>query len=632
MSQFMQFLARYKKILLAVMTVFLALAVIGSITKVTWLSVAGYITVTVIGGVGLVLKAVSALRYKVVSIELLVSIAVIGALIIGEFSEAGIVVWLFSLGDVLEELTLAKTRESIKDLTNLAPQTALKVNDPSSRDAVEIDVDDIEPGDYVLVKSGANVPVDGVVSDGQGYVDEASITGESKPATKELNSHVYAGTTLTNGTLVVKAETVGEDTTFGKLIELVEEAQDSQTKEQRFIDSFSKYYTPIVLLLGLMVGIITRDVKLAITVLVLGCPGALVIGVPVATVAGIGRMAWQGIVAKGASVLEALSRADTFIFDKTGTITTGKPQVVRSVNVYGGEIYNRQLLASAESESDHPLATAIVEWANPYQREEDNHNELTPMPLLPVRDVQTFRGKGISAHIADHQVLVGNERLLDENDIVHGELELGKTTSHVLMAVDGKLSYALEIADTLKEDTPQALEKIRKTNKNTRFILLSGDAQSTAEDVVKDLDFGEVHGDLLPQDKEAWVHSLKSSLKGKGHKVVFVGDGINDGPALATADVGIAMGSGTDVAINISDIVLTRSELSQLATAYTFSKKVMAVMYQNIAIALATVILLIIGLFVGYIHMASGMFIHEISILIVIANAMRFVRRKNPKN
>ena len=285
MSQFMQFLARHKKILLAVMTVFLALAVIGSIAKVEWLSAAGYITVAIIGGVGLVLKAISALRYKVVSIELLVSIAVIGALIIGEFSEAGIVVWLFSLGDVLEELTLAKTRESIKDLTNLAPQTALKVNNPSSRDATEIDVDDIEPGDYVLVKSGANVTVDGVVSDGQGYVDEASITGEAKPAAKELNSHVYAGTTLTNGTLAIKAETVGEDTTFGKLIELVEEAQDSQTKEQRFIDSFSKYYTPIVLLLGLIVGIITRDVKLAITVLVLGCPGALVIGVPVATVA-----------------------------------------------------------------------------------------------------------------------------------------------------------------------------------------------------------------------------------------------------------------------------------------------------------------------------------------------------------
>lgn len=603
------FFAKHKKESVVLMTALLIIAYIGRFTNLIWLFDVSMIAIAIIGGLPLVFRAVGALKFKIISIELLVSIAVISALAIGEYSEAGIVVWLFSVGDLLEEITLKKTRKSIQDLVDMAPKTALKIESLSDRSFEEVDIDEIEKGDYLLVKTGSQIPVDGQVVAGNGHVDQASITGESKPSHKEIGSSVFAGTILSSGTLVVQAEKVGEDTTFGRLIELVEEAQDSQTKTQRFIDRFSQYYTPLVLLLSIIVGLITKDLRLAITILVLGCPGALVIGVPISTVAGIGNAAKRGMIAKGSAALDESTKIDMFVFDKTGTLTTGQPSVGKVVNVNGDQNENLKILASIEHESNHPLAKAILDY---WQKDD----------VYPVSDSQIIDGRGIQAVVNQHSVLVGNERLLNEAGIETTTDQLLKTSSHVLLAVDHELRLVLEVSDQLRPGAKAALDNLRKI-KDYRLILLSGDNQAAAENMVADLNFNEVRGDLLPVDKAAVIKQLQSD----GHQVAFVGDGINDSPALSVADLGIAMGSGTEAAIDVADIILVNSSPAQLPIAVRHAQKTMHNMYENIAIALLTVLLLFIGLFTGYIYMASGMLVHELSILIVILNGMRLIRR-----
>lgn len=598
--------SEHKKHLTISMTVLVAIAYLSRLTPYNLYNVS-MIAIAALGGIPILLRAASALRYKIVSIEFLVSIAVISALFTGEYSEAGIVIWLFSLGDLLEEATLAKSRQSIKDLVNLAPKTALKITDLDSKTSEEVDVDEVEVGDLLLVKTGSQVPVDGSVYQGDGHVNEASITGESKPSHKEAGTSVYAGTSLESGTLIVQAEKVGEDTTFGRLIELVEEAQDSKTKVQKLIDRFSQYYTPFVLLLALVVGFFTKDVRLATTILVLGCPGALVIGVPISTVTGIGSSAKSGIIAKGSAALDQLTKIDTFVFDKTGTLTTGKPSVSQVVNLTGNERDNLQLLASLEAESDHPLAKAI--------------NAYYGGDLFPVAKSEVVAGRGLAAQVNGANLLVGNERLMSENGIATTGIDLDPTGSHVYLAVNGKLALALAIADTLRSDALEQLAALRKL-KPYKFVLLSGDQQTVVDAVARELNFDEAHGNLLPADKAAYIKSLQAG----GHQVAFIGDGINDSPALATADLAIAMGSGTDVAIDVSDLVLVKDQFSQLPTAVRFANKTIANMRQNIAISLLTVALLFIGLFAGYVEMGLGMLIHELSILVVTANGMRLLR------
>src|SRR5690554_6980144 len=325
------------------------------------------IIASISGAIPRALQAYQALKVKVVSIDVLVTVAVIGAFLIKNYEESAIVTFLFLFGAFLEQRTLNKTRSAIKELTEMAPDKALK--QMSDGEYEEIDVDDVEEKDILLVKTGAKVPVDGIVLSGEGYINEASITGESVPVNKKKDSYVYAGTILENGTIQIISEKVGEDTTFGKIIELVEEAQDSKSKTEKFIDRFSKYYTPLVLLIGIIVYLIWRDIELAITVLVLGCPGALVIGVPVSNVAGIGNGARHGILLKGSEVINDFSKVDVFVFDKTGTLTVGSP-VVSSVKSYSNN-YDKHLsyLKAVEKESDHPLAKAIVNYID-----NDNNN------------------------------------------------------------------------------------------------------------------------------------------------------------------------------------------------------------------------------------------------------------------
>ena len=568
------------------------------------------IIASIIGIAPIAIQAYQALRVKVVSIDVLVTIAVIGALIIKNYEESAIVTFLFLFGAYLEQRTLNKTRSAIKELTEMAPESALKLFD--DKEYVEVDVDDVDVGDTLLVKTGAKVPVDGTVITGEGYINEASITGESKPVQKEVNSIVYAGTILENGTIQIVTNKVGEDTTFGKIIELVEEAQDSKSEAERFIDKFSKYYTPFVLFLAIGVYLITRDIELAITILVLGCPGALVIGVPVSNVAGIGNGAKYGVLLKGSEVIQDFSKVKTIIFDKTGTLTLGNPEVA-DITYYtdNPEIANKYL-ASVESESDHPLAKAIVEYLG-----------IKDLPSLESTDV--IKGGGIIANVENHEVVVGNVALLESKNIPLNGSDIksleSKGNSIVLTAIDGKLVSLIGIRDQIRPNVKRDLDRLKKLGVKN-LIVLSGDNQATVDLVASELGLSEAHGHMLPEDKAAFIKNLQS----KGEIVAFVGDGVNDSPSLALSEIGIAMGSGTDVAIETSDVVLMNSDLSRLPHALGLVKATSSNMKQNIVIAVGVVIILILSLFFSdWMNMSIGMLAHEASILVVILNGMRLI-------
>ena len=572
------------------------------------------IIASIIGVIPIAIQAYQALKVKVVSIDVLVTIAVIGALIIHNYEESAIVTFLFLFGAYLEQRTLNQTREAIKELTEMAPETALKQMEEG--EFVEVDVDDVDVGDILLVKTGAKVPVDGTVLTGEGYINEASITGESKPVSKQQNDHVFAGTILENGTIQIITERVGEDTTFGKIIELVEEAQDSKSETERFIDKFSRYYTPAVLVLALIVWLITKDVELSVTILVLGCPGALVIGVPVSNVAGIGNGARHGVLLKGSEVIQSFSKVDMFVFDKTGTLTTGNPEVA-DVRYYTKEKKTvHSYLTSIEQESDHPLAKAIVDF-------------IGDVPLYPVEKTEVVKGAGIIAYVKNQRVAVGNVKLMEQEKIILNEQvkkDLAqfeeKGNSLVLIAIDGKLQALLGIRDQIRPGVNAELQRLRSLGVK-KLIVLSGDNQGTVDLVASELGLTEAHGNMLTEDKDAYIKKRQE----QGHIVAFVGDGVNDSPSLALADIGIAMGSGTDVAIETSDVVLMNSDFSRLPHALGLTKATVWNMRQNIIIAVGVVLALLAAVFYSdWMNMSIGMLVHEGSILVVILNGMRLLK------
>lgn len=574
------------------------------------------IIASVFGITPIAIQAFQAMKVKVISIDVLVSIAAIGALFIQNYEESAIVTFLFLFGHYLEQRTLNQTRSAIKELTDMAPESALVQTEDGEFE--EVDVDDVDEGDVLLVKTGAKVPVDGTVLTGEGYINEASITGESVPVTKTEGSEVFAGTILENGTIQIRADKVGEDTTFGKIIELVEEAQDSKSEAERFIDRFSKWYTPTVLVLAFIVWAMTQNVELAITILVLGCPGALVIGVPVSNVAGIGNGARNGVLLKGSEVINDFSKVDTIVFDKTGTLTVGNPEVAET-EVYGDNVEKAySYLASVETESDHPLAKAVLQHTGKVE-------------LFPVEDTDVVKGGGIVAQVDGHRIAVGNVALMEKENV-----QLSKKAqkdvkqfekngnSLVLTAVDGELKILMGIRDQIRPGVKQDLQELKNLGVKD-LVVLSGDNQGTVDRIARELNLTEAHGHMLPEDKAAYIEKLQQ----KGHTVAFVGDGVNDSPSLALADIGIAMGSGTDVAIETSDVVLMNSNFSNLPHALGLVKATANNMKQNIVISVGVVLVLLTSVFFSeWMNMSIGMLVHEGSILVVIFNGMRLMKYK----
>ncbi|WP_424237641.1 heavy metal translocating P-type ATPase [Bhargavaea ginsengi] len=599
----------------------LALAIFFHFTGSQELKSSTLIVSTIIAGVPIALKALQALRMKAFSIELLVTIAVVGALFIGEYVESAAVTFLFLFGAYLEARTLEKTRKSLKDLIDMAPQEATVVRDGLER---IIPADEVEAGDRVLIRTGGKVPVDGRVAGGQAHLNEAAITGESVPAAKADGDTVFSGTIVESGFLEVIAEKTGDDTTFARIIELVEEAQDSKTKTQQFLEKFANVYTPGIVVLSVIVYLFTRNLELTLTFLVIACPGALVISAPVSIVAGIGNGAKNGVLFKGGESVEALAKIDTVVFDKTGTLTKGRPEVT-AIDAFGGDAGELlRIVAAAESASEHHLGRTIVEEA---ERRRINGLERP-------HEVEIIKGHGLAATVGGKRVIAGTRKLMGENGImIPSEADASAISREkagntaIFAAVDGQLRGLISIADQIRPEAKDAIRRLRASGVK-QIIMLTGDNRHAAALVGKQLGLDEVHAELLPEDKVAFVKKLKDD----GRRVAMAGDGVNDAPAIATADIGIAMGAGgTDISMETADVVLMADRLDQFAHARSLAKATVRNMKQNTWFAVGTVFLLLAGVLLGQIFLASGMLIHELSVLIVILNAIRLVRYNGSK-
>lgn len=571
---------------------------------------------TVIAGIPIAMKAFQALRMKMFSIELLVTIAVVGALFIGEYVESAAVTFLFLFGAYLEVLTLEKTRSSLRSLIDLAPIEATVIRDGAT---MTIDVDDVEKGDHVIVRSGEKVAIDGTIVKGTATLNEAAITGESVPATKTTDDKVFSSSILENGFIEVIADRVGDDTTFSKIIELVEEAQEAKSKTQKFLDRFANIYTPAIVVLSLLVYVFTKNIEMTLTFLVVACPGALVISAPVSIVAGIGNGARNGALIKGGEIMENLGKIDTIVFDKTGTLTRGRPEVTNVHAFHGQENDLLRLVAEAEKISEHHLGQTIVKEAKKRNLSLLNEPE----------KAEVIEGNGIRANIQGKTLVIGNRKLMTSHDIVISqEIEDYATAREkegntaIFAAINGIIAGIISIADQIRPEAKKALEELRESGIQ-QIIMLTGDNRHTAELVGQQLGLDAVHAELLPEDKVAFIQKLKDA----GHRVAMAGDGINDAPAIATADIGLAMGEGgTDISMETADIVLMADRLDQFSHAYSLAKATVRNMRQNTFFAVGTVVILLAGVLLGKVFLASGMLIHELSVLLVILNAVRLIR------
>lgn len=573
------------------------------------------VMIAVIAGSPITIKALMALKMRVFSIDLLVSIAVVGALIIGEFTEAAVVSFLFILGDYLEGRTLTKTRSALKSLIDMAPQKAIVLQ--NGKRVTKL-ADEVKVGDHIIVRPGSQIPVDGRVIVGQAYIDEAAITGESVPVFKREGDRVFSGTVSEDGYLEIRAEKVGEDTTFARIIELIEEAQEMKAPTQKFMERFASYYTPAIVVLSVIVGLVTQNTHLALTFLVIACPGALVISAPVSMVAGIGNGAKNGILFKGGDKVERLAKVDTVIFDKTGTLTEGRPVVTDIKSFDRSEDELLKLAAEVESVSEHHLAKAIVGKAEERGMVPDRHPA----------EVEIMQGRGLRARLDSREIYLGNHAgveelgfFVDSENLAYLTLQQSKGTTPVLIVVDEEIIGLISIADKVREDAPAALDALRAEGIN-RHIMLTGDHNAVARKVGNQLEIDEVFAGLLPDDKLAKVKAFRKS----GRNVAMVGDGVNDAPSMAIADVGIAMGgTATDITMQTADVILMTDNLSKLPYAIRLARETHRNMKQNTFIALITVMFLLVGVLTDRIHLASGMLIHEISVVIVIINAIRLV-------
>ncbi len=573
----------------------------------------------VVAGAPVLVKAARALLARVVGIDLLVSIAVIGAMILRNYWEAAAVTFLFAVGHALEAATLNKTRSALAELVAVAPDVAVVMRDGAQ---VEVPAGAVTPGETVLVKNGSKVPVDGVVLAGAGAIDEASITGESLPVEKVVGDTVFAGTVATGGFLQVTATGVGADTTLARIIHRVEEAQDAKAKAARFMDRFSAWYTPAIMVLAVVVGLTTGNLVLALTLLVIACPGALVISIPVSIVAGIGRGAREGILIKGGEYLETAAKIDAVALDKTGTLTQGTP-FLTDVVVLDDTLDQDDVLlvaARAEAGSEHPLARPVLDAA----AERGLGTVGLPEHTEPVP------GKGIVATLDGRRVAVGNLALMSAEGAssqaaratVEDLAAAGRTP--LVVARDGQVIGVIAVADRIREDAARMVAALHAAGVTT-VVMLTGDVAPVANAVAAQVGIDDVHAGLLPEDKLDVV----TGLQRQGRTVAMVGDGVNDAPALAVADIGVAMGAaGTGVAIETADIALMRDDLLALPQAVSLARRTVAVMRQNIAVALGTVTLLMAGVLFGGVTMAVGMLVHEASVLVVILNAMRLLRRR----
>jgi len=592
-----------------------------------------YLFTIVLGGSLVFPKAWGSLKRKSLDMNVLMTVAAIGALAIREYAEAAAVVFLFAFSELLESLSVQRARRAISELLNVAPSTAAVIGEDARVQNVAVET--VQLGQVIRVMAGELIALDGVVKMGTSSVNQAALTGESIPLEKNPGDEVFAGTINQDGTLDIEVTKIFKETKISQVIRMVEEAQSQKAQSQKFVDRFAEIYTPAVMLLAaltcvlppLVLGLSWQEwFYKSLVLLVIACPCALVISTPVAVVSGITALARKGVLVKGGAVLEALATIKAIALDKTGTLTEGAPQIRKIVSV--SSISEKEILkiaASLETHSTHPLAKAVLQAAQEEKIE-----------IFEINDFKNLSGKGIEASISDHRYLLANHRYVHELGICSSDLEMTlqelEEQAYSVIIVghkphencEGEVLGIIALGDKIRENVQETLKKIRQENVE-HIIVLSGDNNKTAQAVAKSVQIAEVYGDLLPADKLTKIESLMR----KYQNVAMVGDGINDAPAMAKASIGIAMGlAGSDTAIETADMVLMKDDLSQVPSALRLGKRTLDIIKFNISFALITKALFLVLTFVGYTNLWIAVAADTGAALLVILNSMRLLKSK----
>ncbi|MFD1174523.1 heavy metal translocating P-type ATPase [Oceanobacillus picturae] len=587
----------------------------------------GYAASILIGGYSLFITGLKNLSRLKFDMNTLMTIAIIGAAIIGEWGEGATVVILFAISEALERYSMDKARQSIESLMDIAPKEALIRR---GNEEMTLHVDDIKVGDIMIVKPGQKLAMDGLVVKGTSTLNQAAITGESVPVTKTADDEVFAGTLNEEGLLEIKVTKRVEDTTLSKIIHLVEEAQAERAPSQAFVDKFAKYYTPAIVIIALLITVIppllfgggwSEWVYQGLAVLVVGCPCALVVSTPVAVVTAIGNAAKNGVLIKGGIHLEEAGSLKAIAFDKTGTLTKGIPSVTDIVTYEGNEKELITITAAIEKGSQHPLASAIIREA-----EENGLN----LNSVSIEEFQSIIGKGVKAKVKNKMYYVGSPNLFEE---LHGSIESGRKQKITEMQMQGKTVMVLgtekdilsliAVADEMRKSSKEVISKLNHLEVET--LMLTGDNQRTAAAIGKQVGVSDIKADLLPEDKLNFI----KELRGKHQSVAMVGDGVNDAPALAASTVGVAMGgAGTDTALETADIALMSDDLSKLPYTIKLSRKALTIIKQNITFSLAIKALALLLVVPGWLTLWIAIFADMGATLLVTLNSLRLLKVK----
>ncbi len=619
-----RFVGRYRDFLLAPGTIFTLVSllllviatiqapdgVINSAHAHTWL----YLASALVGSIYIWWSAIQGIRARDFTADIPVSFATAAALIIGQYSAAAVVAVLLLLGGMLEEFVSARAGNALDSLAKLLPDRVTVRRD--GEDLV-VPLEEVQSADLVLIRSGDRIPIDGVVARGIASVNQAAITGESLAVEKQRGDAVFAGTLNELGALEVRATKVGEETTLGQIRRMVEEAQRQKAPIERILNRYAKFYTPAALILGALVWWVSGDILRAITILIVFCPCVMVLATPTALVASIGNAALRGSLVKKGATIEALAKVTAVAFDKTGTLTFGQPKLATIQPLE--EMTETELLrlaAIAEKLSEHPLGRAVVQAALAREVAVPDPEEFMVLP-----------GLGVQVRIDEGEVIIGRPRLLSEQGITVQEevavrarnlASVGRTV--IMVAHNRQVVGMLVLEDTLRPEAGQVIRRLKKLG--IRTVLVTGDNRVTAERIAGELGISEVHAEVLPAQKVEIVKQLQA----QGMNVAFVGDGVNDGPALATANVGVAMGlGGTDVAIETAEIALLSDDLTKLPHLLSLSHQAMRAIKQNLIFSLS-VLAIAVGLAIpGILLPVTGALLHELSSIPVIANSARLI-------
>ena len=599
----------------------LATAVLLSLNN-EWLQIAFFIISYIIVGGDVVKRAVKNIfKGQVFDENFLMSIATIGAFFIGEYPEGVAVMLFYQVGELFQSYAVGKSRKSIASLMDIRPDYA---NVKKGDELVKVDPDEVQIGDIIVIKAGEKIPLDGKVIEGSSMIDTSALTGESVPREVEVGSDILSGCININGVITAEGTKEFGESTVSKILDLVENASSKKSNSEQFITKFARYYTPVVVIIAVFLAIIpplvidgatfSDWIYRALAFLVVSCPCALVISIPLSFFGGIGGASKKGVLVKGSNYLEALAETEIVVFDKTGTLTKGvfNVQEIHPEGVSKEELL--ELTAYAESYSNHPISLSLK---RAYSKEIDNGR---------ISDVEEISGHGVIATVDGKKVMAGNIKLMKMMDIPYFKGELIGTIVHV--AVNNKYIGYIVIADEVKEDSAQAIKELKAANiKQT--VMLTGDNKSIGSKVAKELGLDKVYAELLPADKVEKLEELFSQKSKKG-KLAFVGDGINDAPVLARADIGIAMGGlGSDAAIEASDVVIMTDEPSKIATTMKISKKTLKIAHQNIVFAIGIKIIVLILSAFGITTMWAAIFADVGVTIIAVLNAFRALNVKN---